>query len=147
MAVILFNVVQFRTAFPAFADPVTFPTPTLQGYWDSATCIMQDYVSNCDVLNSKTRTRALNLLTAHLAQLSTMVAAGQTVGLVQGATIDKVSVTLTPPPVKNQWQWWLSLTPYGSQLLALLQAHTAGGIYIPALPPERNAFRKNYGVF
>ncbi len=144
MAVVLFNVTAFRAAFPEFANTTLYPTPLLQGYWDSATCIISD--TDYGYLNLKARTRALNLLTAHLAKLGTMIAAGETVGLVNSATIDKVSVSLTPPPNKNQWQWWLSLTPYGAELLALLQAQSIGGMYIGGFP-ERSAFRKAYGVF
>jgi hypothetical protein len=66
---------------------------------------------------------------------------------VSGASVDKVSVTLTPPPVKSQWQWWMSLTPRGAQLLALLKSKAAGGLYVGGLPAERAAFRKAGGVF
>lgn len=147
MAIILFDVAKFRTDFPEFANPVTYPNAMLQGYWDSATCIMSDRTYGCNGLNVKARTRALYLLTAHLAKLGTLIAAGQTPGQVQSATIDKISVSMTPPPNKNQWQWWLGNTPYGAQLLALLQAHTVGGFYFTTNPPETTGFRKNYGVF
>jgi hypothetical protein len=50
------------------------------------------------------------------------------------------------PPAANAWQYWLNTSPYGMQLLALLQAKGVGGLYVGGLP-ERDAFRKVYGVF
>lgn len=145
MTIILFDVGEFRIAFPAFSNPVTFPTDTLQAYWDAATCYVDDE-GNYGWLQGDCRRRALDLMTAHLTALSVLIAGGQVPGLVQAATIDKVTVSLTPPPLKNQWQWWLSLTPYGQQLLALLESRAVGGFYIGGLP-ERSAFRKVGGIF
>lgn len=148
--VITFNVAEFRLAFPAFASTETYPDALLQGNWDSAACIIspKDY----GYLHGACRARALNLLTAHLTALGDIIKAGgsnpggNVPGLVQSATIDKVTVTLTPPPVKTQFAWWLSLTPYGQQLFALLQAKAVGGFVIGGLP-EGAAFRKVGGMF
>ncbi|OWK47571.1 hypothetical protein FRUB_01270 [Fimbriiglobus ruber] len=52
-----------------------------------------------------------------------------------GATIDKISVTLEPPPAPNAWQYWLQSSPYGQQLLALLQVVSA------AASTSRRVFR------
>ena len=121
-----FNVEAFRALYPAFA--ATPPTDaTLQAYWDAATCYISN--KNCGSLRGNCRQQALNLMTAHLAALSVIIAAGQTPGQVQSSTIDKISVTLTPPVQDNQWQWWLGTTPYGQQLLALLQVRSAGGFF------------------
>lgn len=143
-AIITFDVAIFREQFPAFANETTFPDAMLQMYWDMATCYISDY--NCGWLYGDCRRLAIDLMTAHLTALSVLIAAGQTPGLVQSATIDKVSVSLTPPPIPNQWQWWLALTPYGQQLLALLQVKSVGGFYIGGLP-EGGAFRKVGGIF
>ena len=140
MAIILFDPVEFRLAFPAFANETTFPTVMLQRYWDMAIC----YVDDCGSygwLQGECRRLAINLMTAHLLAISVLIAAGQTPGLVQSSTIDKISVSLTPPPLKNQWQWWLSTTPYGAELLALLQTRSVGGWYIGGRP-ELSAFRR-----
>lgn len=139
-----FDVAQFRDQFPQFANETTFPDEMLQQYWNAATC----YVTPDDFcyLSGDCLQLALNLMTAHLAALSILIAAGKTPRLVQSATIDKVSVDFTPPPLKNQWQWWLSTTPYGMQLFALLQAKAVGGYYIGGLP-ESAAFRKVAGIF
>ena len=75
-------------------------------------------------------TLALNFMTAHLVYLNQIANSGQNTALMQGATIDKVSVQLTPPPEAGQWQWWLNQSPYGQSLLALLQVASVGGFYI-----------------
>ena len=145
MTIIVFDVVLFRSQFPVFTNATTYPTPMLQMYWDMAICYINDE-GNYGWLNGVCRQLALDLMTAHLTALSLLIVAGQVPGLVQSATIDKVSVSLTPPPQPNQWQWWLGLTPYGQQLLALLQTRAVGGFYIGGLP-ERSAFRKVGGIF
>lgn len=141
---ISFSVALFRSQFAAFANATTYPDATLQGYWDAAAC----YVSDTDYgyLSGNCRLRALNLMTAHLTALSDRIASGENPSMVSASSIDKVSVTLTPPPVKSQFQWWLSTTPYGAQLFALLQSKAVGGFYVGGLP-ETAAFRKVYGVF
>lgn len=140
----VFDVDAFRQQFPQFADPMAFPDETLQQYWNAATC----YINPTDFcyLQGDCLQQALNLMTAHLAALSVLIAKGKNPGFIESASIDKVSVTLQPPPVKNQWQWWLGGTPYGAQLLALLQAKSVGGFYIGGLP-ETVAFRKLAGIF
>lgn len=144
MTLILFDAALFRTQCPAFANSTTYPDITIQAYWDTAI----SYISNSDYgcLSVATRTLAINLMTAHLMALAAIVATGQVPGLVNSATIDKISVTLTAPPVKDQWSWWLNLTPYGQQLLALLNVHSVGGFYVGGLP-EIRAFRKAGGIF
>ncbi len=143
----IFDVTQFRIDYPQFSDDVKFPDATLQMYWDWATC----YISDRDYgfLHGRCRFHAINLMTAHLAALSVVIAQGnysQIPGIVQSATINKISVSLTPPPLENQWQWWLSLTPYGQQLLALLQVQSVGGFMIGGAP-VRSAFRNQSGGF
>lgn len=145
-AVILtFDVAAFRTMFPVFASETTYPDATLQMYWDMATSYMSD-VGNYGWLQGVKRQLGLNLLTAHLTALSVIIESGQVPNLMQNATIDKITVGLTPPPIPNQWQWWLNQTGYGQQLLALLQANIVGGLYIGGRP-ELSAFRKVGGFF
>lgn len=144
-AILTFDVTLFRQQFPAFANTTQFPNAMLQMYWDMATCYITD-IGNYGWLQGDCRQLAINLMTAHLTALSILIAAGQTPNLVQNATIDKVSVGLTPPPLKNQWQWWLSTTPYGMQLQALLQTRSVGGWAIGGRP-ELAAFRRVGGGF
>lgn len=135
MATIPFDVTAFRTMFPAFSNTTTYPTITLQSYWDMATAYINDKTAGyyCGGWVLKQQVLALNLMTAHLAALFVLIASGQTPGIEISATIDKISVSMEPPPAKNQWQYWLQTTPYGAQLLALLQIAAAGGrFYNPA---------------
>jgi hypothetical protein len=149
MSSLTFDVAIFRQQFPAFANATVFPDAQLQMYWDMATCYVsakQGYWCSCSMDDCACQRLALDLMTAHLVALSVLIAAGQTPGLLQNATIDKITVGLTPPPLPNQWQWWLDQTPYGQQLLALLQAQSVAGFYIGGLP-EMTAFRKWDGIF
>jgi hypothetical protein len=123
-----FDVDKFRTMFPAFADETKFPDAALQEFWNLAICYISD--KNYGYLNNDCRFNAINLMTAHLTALSVLISAGKTPFLAQSSTINKVSVTLTPPKLSDQWSWWLSTTPYGAQLLALLQAKSVGGWYV-----------------
>lgn len=140
MAVLEFDVNAFWAAFPAFQQT---PIVELQSYWDSATLFVSDQTW-CPT--SPLRPRYINLMTAHLAALACLIAAGDSGGIVTGATIDKISVTLQPPPEVDQFQWWLNQTPYGQQLLALLQVQSVAGFYVGG-GPELSSFRKGYGRF
>lgn len=144
MTTLTFDVADFRTQFPAFANETTYPDPTLQAYWDAATT----YISAEDYgwLNGTARLRALNLMTAHLTDLSTKAAAGHHAGIVQASTIDNVSVTLVPVPAESEWSYWMQMTPYGMQLLALLKVRAVGGMYLGG-NPETAALRKTRGLF
>jgi uncharacterized protein DUF4054 len=140
----VFDVTKFRLTYPAFADPLKYPDALLQQNFDFSGC----YVTNDNYgwLRGDCRYNALTLMTAHLTALYDINKSGQIAGQIQDATIDKISVSLTPPPNPNEWQWWLSQTGYGQQLLALLQVNSAGGFYIGGLP-EKSGFRKVGGIF
>jgi hypothetical protein len=129
MATVYFNSAIFRAMFPVFKDTSKLPDSYLQLQWDLATSFITNntWTACYAGMNAAQQVNSLNLMTAHLVALNQAIAAGQPAGLVTGATIDKVSVTLEPPPGENQWQWWLNQTPYGQQLLALLQVMSAGG--------------------
>lgn len=146
MGAVIFNTALFRTKFPAYSNATLYPDATLQMNFDTAALYINNQSGGCYCggMNIPQQTQALYLMTAHLTALGVLIAGGETPGLVDAATIDKVSVTLEPPPVKTQWQWWLSLTPYGQQLLALLQIASVGGWYAGGRP-EIPAFRRARG--
>lgn len=145
MAAIIFDPVAFREQFPAFNCTPPISSATLQAYFDTATLYINN--PNCGNytriggLTPAQRRQCLYLMTAHLTAISRLIASDQTTGVVTNATVDKVSVTLQPPPAPNQWQYWLNSTPYGAQLLALLQVAGVGGLYIGARP-ELAAFKR-----
>ncbi|HAK2207995.1 TPA: DUF4054 domain-containing protein [Salmonella enterica] len=145
MAAITFDAALFRKQIPAYADPEKYPDATIESWWEQAAC----YISTEDYgwLNGNSRALAINLMTAHLMALSAVSSSGAEQvagagGIVTGATIDKVSVTLAAPPsATDEWEYWLSLTPFGQRLLALLRSKSVGGFYV-GLYPELSAFRK-----
>ena len=141
-AILTFDVTSFRAQFPAFMNPTMFPDATLQLYWNNATAYVSD-VGNFGRLQGTDRQLALNLMTAHLTAISVLIANGQIPNIVDASTIDKISVTLLPPPVKTEWQWWLCTTPYGQSLLALLQGRSIGGYFVGG-SPQRAAFQSPF---
>lgn len=140
------DIPSFRILFPQFASETAYPDATLTAFFGAATVYLGDYDNYA--LCGQGRQYALNLLTAHLLAVGTGAAAatGSGGGVVTGSTIDKVSVTLMAPPAKSAWAFWLSGSPYGLQLWALLKVRSAGGYYIGGLP-ERDAFRRVGGGF
>ncbi len=146
MAAIPLNIATFRATFPAFADESKYPDQMLEMYYAQAGCYIANDNNPYLYLRGDCLALALQLMTAHLLYLAGLVAAGTVPGLVIGATIDAISTTLQAPPEKSQWQWWLNLSAYGQQLLAILQIKGAGGYYIGGLP-ERAAFRGVFGRF
>ncbi|ENU3061691.1 DUF4054 domain-containing protein [Escherichia coli] len=152
MAAIIFDADLFRQQIPVFSDVTKYPDALIDSWWIQASCYIctEDY----GWLNGNSRALAINLMAAHLLTLSaqqsgasgssSIAGAG---GIVTGATIDKVSVSLAPPPAAtDEWDYWLSLTPFGQRLLALLRVKSVGGFYVGLLP-ERSAFRKVGGIF
>ena len=137
--ILVFDVVYFRQAYPEFGNATVFPTATLQEYWDQGTHYISKY--NRGILNNASRQRALNLMTAHLGKIQIFNSEGEVPGIITQSQVDKVQVQLEPPPLPNQFQWWLGTTVYGQQLLALLQIRSVGGFYSPAGQPVLSAFR------
>lgn len=140
-----FDYALFQSQFPAYASaPVQ---AVLQVYWDVGTTFVDPNDNYCGGLKDNVLQYALNLMVAHQAYINALVESGQTTVVVTGSTIDKVSVSLLAPPVKDGFQFWLQTSPYGQQLSALLRAQFAGGFYQAVGLPERRAFRKVYGTF
>lgn len=145
MALIELVVVDFRAAFPAFANETLYPDALLEGKYITATCIYSNEDEGV-CLSTKQRTRVLYLTLAHLLHIDGLISQGQNTVFVQGATVDRVSVTATPPKVDDQFNLWLSTTPYGNEIIAITTVATAGGFYIGGAP-ERAAFRRVGGIF
>lgn len=140
----MLDIAKFRSLFVAYSDTVAYTDILITMNWDTATL----YISNEDYgwLDGLSREHSIYLMTAHITALTDVINGGQIPSLVSASSIDKVSVTLTPPPLKNQFHWWLSTTAYGAQLLALLKIAAVGGMYVGG-NAERSAFRKAGGIF
>lgn len=98
------------------------------------TAKIQIKIKNCGRLRDENRINAIYLLTAHLSLLTSKNRSGQSGGMGSGqvasATVGEVSVSYVQIPGLDSWSYWLTLTPYGLQLLALLEALTAVPFYI-----------------
>lgn len=145
MADHVFDAVVFRAQFPQFADPAKYPTALLQSYFDTAGC----YIDPNDTpwFYGDCLQGALYLMTAHLAFIYTPV--GNIipgVGIITSSTVDRVSVTQQVPKTDDAWRAFFLRSPYGLQLVALLEAQAAGG-WLVAGSLERQAFRKAGGRF
>lgn len=146
MSIHTFNYALFQQQCPEFAS--TPDEATLMIYFDMALPMANDGADSwCGGFSGSSLDLILNLLTAHIAKQQALIAEGQTAVIVTGSTIDKVSVSLLAPPVKNMFQYWLATTPYGQQVLALARARFAGGFYMSKGLPERQGFRKVGGTF
>lgn len=139
-----FDVTTFRAMFPEFANTTTYPDATLDGYWTMGINYIYSYDNT--LIDGDNLQLALNLMTAHLGKSFSLINKGNSPNVMASATEGSVSISMQPPPAKTGWQWWLSTTPYGVQLWALLQSLLVGGLYIGGLP-ERSGFRKIGGLF
>lgn len=136
MTAIVFDPVSFRAQFPAFQCTPPIPDSVLQGYFDTATIYINNRSGGCFLggLGLAQLQQALYLMTAHLGAISRLISQDQVPGVLISATVDKITVSMEPPPATNQWQYWLQTTPYGQQLFALLQVAGIGGRYIGGNP-------------
>lgn len=142
----VFAPVAFRAQFPAFASTTKYPDEQLSGYFTMASVFI--YPIDWCALSGDTMQLALNLLTAHLAQINAATLRGNTAtGIVTGASIDKVSVSLQAPATTSAWQAWLATTPYGMQLWALFSARKGCLRGVVGGNAEREAFRRVGGGF
>lgn len=127
-AVVKPTVSEFRQWYPEFSNLEKYPDSVLQARLTLAQC----YVSNVNFgcLKDECRLQAIYLMAAHLQLLNDKIASGQSqLGFTTSTSIDKVSVSVALPPYKNQLGYWLNTTPYGAQLLALLNSCAAIGLY------------------
>ncbi len=132
-ALLMYNDELFRLQVPAFSSLTQYPETVLQMWWDFAINYVSN-VGNFGRLQGSARQYAINWMMAHLIAQGNQTAAGQTPFVLSASTIDKVTITAVPPPLKNQWQQWMQTTVYGQSLWALLQVSSVGGYYIGGYP-------------
>lgn len=114
----------FITTFSEFGDIEEYPQLTVTSYIDIAT----GYITkrNSGALKDNARVYAIYLMTAHLLTLRKQIQnnvgeKGTTqIGFETSASIGDVSVSMQMPSVRNQLDYWFSLTGYGLELRALL---------------------------
>lgn len=89
------------------------------------------YVSPWSAFCKDRKQYVVFLLAAHLLALQGNINNGETTGGLQtGASIDKVSVSVAPPPFSDGFEYWLSQTVYGQTLLAFLDMIAAVPTFI-----------------
>ena len=122
---------RMRTAIPAFADQEKYPNELLENAIETAVCYIS--AKNCGLLRGKCREQAIYLMAAHILTLRERMSQGGgnvTVGAVASSSVGNVSVSMVQPPNQSQYQYWMNLTGYGAELMALLRIYANGGIYV-----------------
>lgn len=141
------DLAEFRLHFPQFSDVDMFPDAVVEWVWSQS----GGYLSKGPFLRGAAFCQAWELMTAHLLTLwdqqrAAAAGGGSVGGVVTGATVDKVAVSLAAPPTRTGLQFWLAQTGPGMALWALLRANFGPGLYVGGLP-ERAAIRKVGGIF
>lgn len=106
----------FIAWFPYFTDKAT--EESVSSAYEGAASFISTNLGNIN-LPGNLQTRGVYLATAHVLFLSlnpTLASAGK----VASATEGSVSASFTQPQYKNWLEYWLSLSPYGMELLAIL---------------------------
>lgn len=129
----------FRAAYPAFADDTKYPDATVQAALDQTECMIKP--SDC-----RTGSCTAGLYYMIAAHLLTVQENGTT-GAVSSSTVDKVTVAFqTPAFGTSPFRYFMGLSPYGLQALALLKIQSGGMIGIGGSKVQAG-FRKPTGGY
>ena len=137
------DITSFRINFPAYASETDYPDTRLNSQYAIGKCYIAD--NDC-TLPEECREYALQLMLAHLLHIQDSITSGRPTQIVTSATEGSVSVSLAEPPNSDTWTYWFSTSPYGLQLIAMLDVASAGGFYVGG-NEERRGFRKINGGF
>lgn len=137
------DIAAFRVNFPLYADETKYPDVLLNAQYEIGKCYIAD--NNCTMAEA-CREYVLQAMLAHLLYIRDQVNAGNNVGVITSASEGEVSVSLATPVVDDEWHYWFNSSPYGRELIALLDVQSVGGFYVGG-SPERKAFRKVGGMF
>lgn len=112
----------FIGQFPEFAE-----AQNIELYIDRALLYISPYTGLC----KNRKQYIVFLLAAHFLALQDNINQGENSGGIQtGASIDKVSVSVAPPPFTDGFDYWLNQTVYGQTLLAFLDMIAALPTYV-----------------
>lgn len=133
-----FPLAKFRALFPQYDE---VPDDTVEAQAEMAWCFAQGRGCSCS-------SQMWLLLTAHLLAVAANMAdnGGAVAGVVTSTSIGKISVSFAAPPAGSDWSYWLQLSPYGQQFLALYQVCSSAPAYVGGRQ-ERAGFRVVGGVF
>jgi hypothetical protein len=124
--------------FTQYSDPGTYTDTIINSAFATSKIYIED---NSCTFDDDQLSWVLQLMTAHLLYIQDQIIAGYNSVVVSSGTEGKVSVTLVDPPSSESFSYWLNVSPYGRQVLAMLAAASAGGFYVGG-SPERKGFRK-----
>lgn len=123
------SVEEMRVLLRAFQDTQKYPENVLS----ISLTLAQQYIhpQDCCLLKGLSRRLAIYYMAAHVQTLQDQAVSGNlSNGVPTSASIDRVSVSVAPPPYKDQYEYWLNQTPYGAMYLALLNSVTGLGVYV-----------------
>lgn len=125
--VVTVSLAEFYTEYPEFnTEAYTNICPT--AFRQAKTYIS---IKNDGRLKDDKRVLAIYLLTAHISLLNYRNQTGQgQSGAVASASVGEVNISYVQIPNLDSWSYWLSLTPYGLELLALLETLSCVPFYI-----------------
>ena len=134
MTQVVLNIEAFKAIYPAFAN---VGDAVIQNQWD----ILATYMPMSDEYDCESipRQTLMYLLLAHslylLNQLETN--GGSMVYPTTSASVDKVSVGSIPPPFRGMREYWLSLSPYGLEYMAIKKNYS---IFLYAQRSQKNGW-------
>jgi hypothetical protein len=125
----VFPLAMFLAYFPEFDDESKYTKASVQSAGLRAMMHITPSAEGMPFVG-KYREYGLFLMTAHIATLAKMDdgESGGVAGRPFKSTVGSVSVESTKPNsfVADDWNFWLSLTNYGAELLALLDTQAQG---------------------
>ena len=117
MAIITIDISTFRQKFPEFAEEKATDNQILASYSNTVGIVaLETGTINTDLA---TQTQMIYLATAHVLFLSLNPSVGN--GMINNASQGDESLGYQQRPVKNWFDYYLGLTPYGLQLLMIMQ--------------------------
>lgn len=141
MAEVSLSIAEFRERFVAFRNATKYTDSYIQSQMN----IAKLYISpeeNCMVKDDLIK-QLIYLMTAHLMAINNSLESGSGSGVgggqIASASVGGVSVSKAIPNNRTELDYWLNLTPYGMQLLALLSMLTGIGFYMGG--QRENVFR------
>lgn len=119
---------RFRADFPEFTDETKHTESAIVNVLHRASSFVSRW--NSGALKDEKRILAIELMAAHLKFLQDGAIVGNTGGgLIGSSSVGSVSVTMIPPLVKRQFDYWMNQTMYGQQYLALLGSLAPAGLF------------------
>lgn len=136
---LIFNAEVFREQIVQYADAALYPDALLLSYWNFSLNFCSEKINIFAQISSQQL--ILNLFIAHFIYINHKLNRKDLPVVLASSSAGAESASFTPPPVGNSpFRYWLSTSPYGNQILGILDLLGVGGILIGG-SPEKSAFR------